>query len=198
MDILVNNVGLLTILFCSLVYTFFGYRFFTYLLSLAGALIFASVAWKIASEYFAEQKFIAVIIAVVAGALGAWLFHKLFKIAAFLYGAAAGLSLSPIIMTYINEPPKWCVWGLPVACALAGGLLLLISHRIVLITMTAATGSLYFCMSLLLLLVQWKILQPDILEKPDMLQSGLWLLCFATSFVSGWIYQVKDKDSKET
>lgn len=198
MDILVSSIGLITILICSLVYTFFGYRFFKFLLSLAGALIFSSVAWKISAEHFVDNKIIALLITIVAGAIGAWLFHTLFKVAAFLYGAAAGLALSPVILTYIPEPPAWCQWGIPIVCALAGGVLLLISHRVVLITMTAASGSLYFCMSLILLLVQFRVIHPDILEKPDSLQAGLTVLGFAVLFISGWIYQLKDKESKES
>ncbi|MCM8539499.1 MAG: TMEM198/TM7SF3 family protein [Lentisphaeraceae bacterium] len=197
MDIFVNYAGLLIILVCSLIYTFFGYRFFKALLSFAGALIFSSVAWNISSEYFHDNKLIAFAITLLAGLFGAWLFHKVFKVAAFLYGAAAGLSLSPIVLTFIENPPDWCKWGLPIVCALMGGILLLISHRFILITMTAASGALYFSMSLTLLLVQWEIIQKDILDKPDKLQTALWLLCFATCFVSGWVYQLKDKETKE-
>ena len=197
MDILVNNIGLIIILICSLVYTFFGYKFFKVLLSFAGALIFSAVAWRISSDYFQDKIYIALAIAVVAGAIGAWLFHKLFKIAAFLYGASAGLALSPVILTYIPDPPLWAKWALPIACALIGGILLVLSHRFVLITMTAASGAFYFSMSLLFLLVNWGAIQGDILKQPDKLQTGLWLLCFATCFVSGWIYQLKDKETKE-
>ena len=81
MDILVNNVGLLIILICSLIFTFFGYKFFKALLSFAGAIIFSAVAWNIASEYFIDNKLIAVTITIIAAFLyGAWIFHKIFKI----------------------------------------------------------------------------------------------------------------------
>lgn len=198
MDITINSIGLIVILICSLVYSFFGYRFFKSLLCFAGAIIFSSIAWKFSSGYFQENFIPAIIIALIAAAIGAWLFYALFKVAAFLYGASVGLALSPVILTFIENPPTWVPWVLPVGCALGGGLILLLSHRLVLITMTAASGSFYFSMSLLLLLVQWKVLQDDILEKPDNLQAGLWLLCFATCFVSGWIYQLSDKAAKES
>ena len=196
MDVFVNSTGLIVILVCSLIYTFFGYRFFKALLGFAGALIFATVAWRISSEYFQDNFIMAAVITIVAGAIGAWLFHTLFKVAAFLYGAAAGLALSPVILTYLENIPEWGKWALPIGCALAGGLILLLSHRFVLIAVTAASGAFYFSMSLLFLLVQWNVLQSDVLEKPDKLQTGLWLLCFATCFISGWIYQLKDKNAK--
>ena len=197
MDVVINNVGLLTIMACSLIYAFFGYKFFKVLLSFAGALIFSSLSWNFTAQYFQDNKLIAVGIALVAGLIGAVLFHKLFKMAAFLYGAAAGLSLSPVILTFIEEPQDWIKWGLPVVCALLGGVLLILSHRFILIVMTSASGAFYFSMSLLLLLIQWEVIQKDILDKPDKLQVGLWLLCFATCFISGLFYQLKDKETKE-
>lgn len=198
MDSAFSIIGLVIILLSSLIYCFFGYRFFKFLLSFAGAIIFSSVSWKITSEYFADKIYLAVIISVLAAFLGGWLFHKLFKMAAFLYGAAAGLSLSPVILTHISEPPDWCKWGVPIACALIGGVILLLSHRIVLITMTAASGALYFNLSGLLLLVNWQVINKDILEKPDKVQTGLFLLCFAVLFIAGWIYQLKDKETVDT
>ena len=198
MDDIFSNIGLLIILLSSLVYCFFGYRFFKLLLAFAGIIIFGSVSWNLSSEYFAEQIYIAIIISIAAAALGGWLFHKLFKIAAFLYGAAAGLSLSPVILTAISEPPDWCKWGIPIACGLIGGIVLLLSHRIVLITMTAASGALNFTLCGLLLLVNWGAINKDILEKPDKVQTGLFLLCFAVLFISGWIYQLKDKETVDS
>ncbi len=198
MDSAFSNIGLVIILLSSLVYCFYGYRFFKFLLAFAGSIIFGSVSWNITSSYFVDKIYLAIIITLIAAFIGGWLFHKLFKIATFLYGAAAGLSLSPIILTYINEPPGWCKWGIPIACALIGGTILLLSHRIVLITMTAASGSLYFNLSGLLLLVNFGAIGKDILEKPDKLQSGLFLLCFAVLFIAGWIYQLKDKETVDS
>ena len=198
MDSAFSYVGLIIILLSSLIYCFYGYRFFKFLLALAGSIIFGTVSWNISAAYFTDKIYIAIIITVIAASIGAWLFHKLFKIATFLYGAAAGLSLSPVILTYISEPPDWCKWGLPIGCALVGGIILLLSHRIVLITMTSASGALYFTISGLLLLVNWEVISNDILEKPDKVQTGLFLLCFAVLFISGWIYQLKDKETVDS
>lgn len=198
MDSAFSYVGLIIILLSSLIYCFYGYRFFKFLLALAGSIIFGTVSWNISAAYFTDKIYIAIIITVITASIGAWLFHKLFKIATFLYGAAAGLSLSPVILTYISEPPDWCKWGLPIGCALVGGIILLLSHRIVLITMTSASGALYFTISGLLLLVNWEVISNDILEKPDKVQTGLFLLCFAVLFISGWIYQLKDKETVDS
>ena len=198
MDSTFSNIGLLIILLSSLVYCFFGYKFFKFLLALAGSIIFGSVSWNISSQYFFDQIYLAIGISLIAAFIGGWIFHKLFKVAAFLYGAAAGFSISPLIIAYISEPPDWCKWGIPIACGLIGGFILLLSHRLVLITMTAASGALYFNLSGLLLLVSWGAINQDILEKPDKVQTGLFLLCFAILFISGWIYQLKDKETEDS
>jgi hypothetical protein len=195
MEAFINSSGLLTILVCSLIYCFFGYRFFKSLLSLAGALIFGSVAWTLSIEYFSSDLVFCLPIAIVSALLGAWLFHKLFKIAAFLYGASAGLALSPGVLTLVATEAVWVKWAIPAGCALLGGLFLLISHRIVLIVMTAATGAIYFVLGIFKLLIDWQVLEKSSIEQPDNVQISLSLFCFAITFLSGLIYQLKDKKS---
>jgi hypothetical protein len=199
MEALINNGGLIAILVCSLIFCFFGYRFFTYLLSLAGAIIFGSVGWRISMEFFDSEILYSLPIAIVAAIFGAWLFHKLFKLAAFLYGASAGyFALSPIVFSLIASEQAWVKWAVPIGCALAGGMLLVISHRLIMIIMTSASGALNFTVSLYLLLVELGVLSKETLEKPDKIQSSLWIFCFAITALSGLIYQLKDKNSKDS
>ena len=195
MEAAINNSGLLVILACSLIFCFLGYRFFKSLLSLAGALIFGSVAWQLSIEYFSGDLAFCLPISIVSALLGAWLFHKLFKIAAFLYGASAGLALSPAVLTLAATEVAWAKWAIPAGCALVGGLFLLISHRIVLIVMTAATGAIYFVLGIFRLLIDWHVLEKSSIEEPDNVQISLSLFCFAITFLSGLIYQLKDKKS---
>ncbi len=197
MESFINNSGLFIILICSLVYCFFGYRFFKFLLSLAGSIIFSSVAWKISMQYFEGNQMYCLPIAIVAAILGGWLFYKLFKFAAFLYGTAAGFALSPVVLALIQPDAQWVKWAVPAVCALGGGLFLLFSHRLVLILMTAASGALYFALSLFLLLVEFNVWEREILDKPDSVQISLWLFCFAITFLSGAVYQFKDKKAEE-
>ena len=198
MEPFIENTGLFIILFCSLLSAFFGYRFFKFFLSLAGALLFSAFAWELSSEYFEDQIVLPLIITVLADIFGAWLFYVMFKIAAFLYGAAAGLAFSPVILTFTPSDQLWLKWAVPIICALAGGLILLLSTRLVIIIMTAASGAVYFTMSFLLILVNFEVLGEDILTEPDNLQAGLWVLCFLTCFFSGFIFQLQGKESNET
>ena len=198
MDKFINNGGLIVIMLCSLIYCFFGYRFFKYLLSLAGAIIFGSVAWSISIEQTESNLTICIPVAIVAALIGAWLFHKLFKFACFLYGAAAGFSLSPVIMTFIENDAEWIKYAVPVGCALVGGILLVFSHRVLLIIMTSSSGAMYFAISLYVLLVEFKVFDPEVLTKPDTMQRSLWFFCFAIAFLSGLFYQLKDKESAKS
>jgi len=195
MENFVDIAGLLLIVAGSLVFCFFGYRFFRALLSLAGGIIFASLGWWGSLHFLPEQQWICMIIAVVASFFGAWLFHKLFKLAAFLYGAAAGIALTPVIVPLIDSPAEWLKWGIPVICGLTGGLLLLISKRIILIAMTAGSGSLTFTNAVFVLLLRYEVIEETALSKPNSVHISMWSLVFLIMAIGGFIYQFKDKSS---
>ncbi len=196
MEQLIKIISLSCLLATSLVYTFFGYRCFKALISCAGALIFSLLAFFIATKYIPDNFPLCAGIACVSGIIGGILFFKLFKVAAFLYGAASGLALSPIILNYISNPPTWLIWVIPISCALAGGLILLLSHRIILITMTAASGSLYFSFSLLFILIEFEVLKKKILTEPTNVETITFLIVTCTIFICGWLYQFKDGKAK--
>ena len=101
-------------------------------------------------------------------------------------------------MSMVESDQEWVKWAVPSGCSLAGGLLLLISHRIILILMTAASGALNFTVSLYLLLIEFGVLAEDILEDPDKIQLSLWIFCFGITFLSGLVYQLKDKKSADS
>ncbi|MCM8538395.1 MAG: TMEM198/TM7SF3 family protein [Lentisphaeraceae bacterium] len=196
MEKLFAGSGLVAIMLCSLIYCFFGYRFFKLLLGLSGALIFASLSWLGFQKFAPEMQMPAIIISLICGLIGAWFFHKAFKVAAFIYGAAAGVTLSPAIRPFINSPEPWIEWALPIGCALVGGVLLLISRRIILIIMTAASGAIYFTMSLFTFLIQINVFEKTITESPNTFHSSMWLLSFSLCFFSGLFCQFSDKEAK--
>jgi hypothetical protein len=189
--------GLIAIMLCSLVYCFYGYRFFKMLLGLSGALILGSLTWMAFSRFAPHLMTAAIISSLILAALGAWLFHKAFKLAAFLYGSAAGATFSPVILTYISSKEQWITWLVPILCGLVGGLLLLISRRLVMIVMTSASGAVYFTMALFLLLIQHSIFEKTVLESPNNYHASMWLISFILCFCSGLLCQFRDKSTQK-
>ena len=188
--------GLIAIMLCSLIYCFFGYRFFKLLLGLSGALIIGSFTWIGFMKYAPEMKVPAIIVTLLMCAIGAWLFHKAFKIAAFLYGAACGVALTPAILPYITLKEQWVEWLIPLVCALVGGLLLLISRRFIMIIMTAASGAIYFTMSLFTFLIQINVFEKTVTDSPNSFHASMWIISFSLCFFSGLFCQFQDKENK--
>ncbi|NQZ57225.1 MAG: DUF4203 domain-containing protein [Lentisphaeraceae bacterium] len=185
----------------SLLVCFFGYRFFRYFLSLAGAVILGGASWLGLTKVVPENWLLCLGASVLAACVGAWLFHKLFKMAAFSYGAATGVALAPVILPFVlaqieGEPAVWVKWAVPAACALVGGLLLLISRRAMMIVMTASSGAVYFTNALFLLLVNFEVFEKTVITQPGQFHASLWFLSFTICAAGGAMYQFKDKDTK--
>ncbi|MCH2207484.1 MAG: DUF4203 domain-containing protein [Lentisphaerales bacterium] len=197
MDNVIASSGLFVIMISSLIFCFFGYRFFKLLLGLAGAIIVGSLTWA-GFQHFAPQLQIpAIITSLIMAAIGAWLFHKAFKLAAFIYGSAAGVALSPAILPYLNIQERWIHWLVPIICGLIGGLLLLISKKFILKVMTSATGAIYFSMALFLTLIQFNIFEETVLDKPNSFHASMWLLSFSLCFFCGLFCQIQDKAAEK-
>ena len=196
------NSSLLISCVVSLLVCFFGYRFFRYFLTLAGAIILGGACWLGLQKIAPENMALGIGLSLVAAIVGAWLFHKLFKMAAFAYGASAGVALAPVILPFIaaqieGEQPIWLKWVVPAGCALVGGLLLLISRRAMMILMTAGSGAVYFSNSLFLLLVNYEVFENTVITQPGKFHASLWILSFAICAIGGASYQFKDKGTKK-
>ena len=181
----------------SLIFCFFGYRFFKMLLGLAGALIAGSLTWVGFNHFTQGMQIPAIIVTLIMATIGAWLAHKAFKVAAFLYGAAAGVALSPVILPFIKIDQPWINWLLPLTCGLVCGLLLLISKKLIMMIMTASTGAIYFSMALFLLLIQFNVFEETVLESPNQFHATMWTLSFSLCFFCGLFCQLQDKTSEK-
>lgn len=197
MDKIIASSGLFVIMICSLIFCFFGYRFFKLLLGLAGALIVGSLTWMGFHHFAPQLQIPALVTTLLMAVIGAWLFHKAFKVAAFLYGSAAGVSLSPAILPYLNVQEPWIKWLVPLVCGFIGGLLLLISKKIIMMIMTSATGAIYFSMALFLALIQFNIFEETMLDKPNSFHASMWLLSFSLCFFCGLFCQFQDKATEK-
>lgn len=197
MDKVIASSGLFVIMICSLIFCFFGYRFFKLLLGLAGAILFASLTWTGFQHFAPQMQIPALVTSLILAAIGAWIFHKAFKLAAFLYGSAAGVALSPAILPYLSIQEPWINWLVPLVCGLFGGLLLLISKKLIMMFMTAATGAVYFSMALFLTLIQFNVFEETVLDKPNSFHATMWLLSFSLCFFCGFFCQIQDKAAEK-
>ena len=196
MDEIVASSGLFIVLAFSLLSAFFGYRFFKIMLGLSGAIIAGALTWAAFQKLAPSLPIPAIICSLLMALLGAYLFHKAFKIAAFLYGVSIGVSLTPLIRPYVEITEAWVEFAIPTAAGLICGFLLLISRRSIMIIMTAGSGAMYFAMSLFLLLIKFDVLEETITHSPDTFHSSMWLVAFSICFFSGMYCQFTDKEKQ--
>jgi hypothetical protein len=120
-----------------IVQCFFGYRFFKFVLGLTGFVACGFLAGSFAYGV-SENEIAAVVIGLIGGLLGAWLFVALYFVGVFLIGAYLGVVLSLMAFAVANTEPHLVLVAI---AAIVAGVLAVWIQKFMIMLSTAFGGA---------------------------------------------------------
>lgn len=116
---------------------FFGYRLFRFVLGATGFLAGGSLGWLLVASAGYEHPVLAVacFLGAVLGAVGMF---SLFSLGVFLFGCGLGLLTAAVALSVAGVPFNVLTASL---AALVGGLVTILSKRLLIVASTAMTGA---------------------------------------------------------
>jgi hypothetical protein len=154
-------LAMATVATCGVIFSFFGYRIHRWSLACVGAaagIILAMALLDFISIKPDNPHYLRISLAVIFAAIGGFIAPKLFTFSSFLLGGGAfALALHPLVPLF-DEPYGWLALLLGF---IAGGSLVLVIKRPILILATAIAGSYLTGTALFSIAIFYQILPRD-------------------------------------
>jgi hypothetical protein len=175
-----------------------GYRILKLTLGIMGFIVGAGAGWSFGLSLAPHNNAIGLVLALVAGLIGAALCVWLFFLGVFLLGASAGAIVAAALFNAAGNEPQAI---LIVICAVVFGLIALVMQKFMIIASTAFSGSYLVVAGVLHLMAHSSESSLLWFNRVPTQTAGLWgyvaLACWVVLGLAGLSFQYRHSERKD-